>query len=1165
MDTFKKALRASQGLDSALNPVINMADPRSGELLDGVNQGYFIEKNSVQEYDPTRTYDEGFIVQYEGRLYIASSDITTPESFNPDHWTSNRTDAQWLDLNHTTNNVLSSGEHAHLNTQGSSFGVSLPSNPVPGDSVVLHDKTGLVYLRPVTVDGNGKLIGTESSYTISIPESTVYFYYTTTGNWVTTVDYKPKVSLISSSTTSETSPYRLASQERAFGKTSSSKTWLMLPEFPNDGDQVTLYDIDEKNSINYTQLTVSNPAHSIRTFGGTLQTIESNLLGEISLFFDAAQQQWITYASDIRPRVRQVYSSITAEPFNRLLISHEDQDSITVTLPVRPYDANWVEVLDTLSSATSTVRVIVHQDAIANGTKIVGDGSTYLKQKYSDLPADQDSIPRVTEYTFPAGNQGFQACFAFNTSTNEWFVAAQDYRIDVVDEANPGRPGIIALATQAEVDAQNYAPDSETDTVVPDKAVTPETLDGRRASEVLAGLVRVATAAETQLPTTGNHRDDIAVTPKKLNDRTATETRRGVAEIATQTETRSTTNDTHIITPKKFHAAQAEEGLSGVVQLVSTSGNSATSRAGVGTGVFDSTDHLKALTPETLSEYVATETQRGTLWIATQSEANTNTELNPSDTAIITPKKLAARTATESRRGLGRLATSAESLATSGSGEAWDSTFITPQTLNNRTSTESRRGVAEIATQTEVNSGSDNTRIVTPLKLKTWLSGTRVTVVEDSGLTIDGDIWSGIELDIQDASETQRGTLQIATQTEANAQSSALDDVAITPAKLNARRANTGLYGIIRTATTTEVDAAATTVLDAAVTPALLTRWTRTSPNSRSTTTRYGTLKNATAAESWVGNTTDGSTKDYTQYSNNGVAVSPLALNYALQNYLPLDAKAFDSNLLDGLNSTQFARSDTSDVINGVYTFNDNEIHIKGPNPRVGFIDETDVSSTRELYYQAGDIGFTDGDNIWQFKVASNGNTNVYGNIEVDGTGVFGSSIKENEASANGNSPGSGTLRTKYLGINNNAVSASKLNTARTITLTGDLTGSFVFDGSGNVSTSIQVNNNSHAHSGENITSGTVSNDRLKKSSRDDSGIVRVTNDLRTIDPTDSSDPHLALSAGAGKALSERIDQFTPDGGVGESVAYRDYIQIGSVRLATNDQGVLEFTYGHAI
>jgi hypothetical protein len=49
------------------------------------------------------------------------------------------------------------------------------------------------------------------------------------------------------------------------------------------------------------------------------------------------------------------------------------------------------------------------------------------------------------------------------------------------------------------------------------------------------------------------------------------------------------------------------------------------------------------------------------------------------------------------------------------------SKVVTPSTLSGRTATETRTGIAEIATQTEVNDGTDDARIVTALKLKTLL------------------------------------------------------------------------------------------------------------------------------------------------------------------------------------------------------------------------------------------------------------------------------------------------------------------------------------------------------------------------------------------------------------------------------------------------------------
>jgi len=60
-----------------------------------------------------------------------------------------------------------------------------------------------------------------------------------------------------------------------------------------------------------------------------------------------------------------------------------------------------------------------------------------------------------------------------------------------------------------------------------------------------------------------------------------------------------------------------------------------------------------------------------------------------------------------------------------------------------------------------------------------------------------------------------------------------------------------------------------------------------------------------------------------------------------------------------------------------------------------------------------------------------------------------------------------------YLGLNANAVSASKWVTARTITAAGDVSGSVSIDGSANKTFTMTVANDSHSHSNYSATSHT--------------------------------------------------------------------------------------------
>lgn len=69
---------------------------------------------------------------------------------------------------------------------------------------------------------------------------------------------------------------------------------------------------------------------------------------------------------------------------------------------------------------------------------------------------------------------------------------------------------------------------------------------------------------------------------------------------------------------------------------------------------------------------------------------------------------------------------------------------------------------------------------------------------------------------------------------------------------------------------------------------------------------------------------------------------------------------------------------------------------------------------------------------------------------------------------------GSGASGTWGINITGNAATATKLQTVRTISLTGDVTGSGTFDGSNNLSITTTVADNSHNHNASNITAGTL-------------------------------------------------------------------------------------------
>ena len=152
--------------------------------------------------------------------------------------------------------------------------------------------------------------------------------------------------------------------------------------------------------------------------------------------------------------------------------------------------------------------------------------------------------------------------------------------------------------------------------------------------------------------------------------------------------------------------------------------------------------------------------------------------------------------------------------------------------VNLPTASETVRGPLEIATQAETDTGTDDTRAVTPLKLATKPvlqateavvgGGELATQAETNTGTDDLRIVTPLKLanatSLLQATDTQKGALEIATGAEVI---TGTDNVrAITPLALQSLTSLATRRGIIELATQAEVDAGADT--DRAITPATL-------------------------------------------------------------------------------------------------------------------------------------------------------------------------------------------------------------------------------------------------------------------------------------------------------------------------------------------------------
>lgn len=690
--------------------------------------------------------------------------------------------------------------------------------------------------------------------------------------------------------------------------TSASAINIKLPRFANHGDIINFVDLDKLNPLYHTIVTTYDETTSVQEVG--THSIEGRTSIDGFLMFDDNEKLWRLFDGDSKARLRIITTNSNIRPNEEVMVfgaNNGTTQTIELQLPTDISVGDTVKISMNYMRKGQTVKIkAAGEDKIASSVQLL------QFPKRSEYPPEAEWVT-VQELVFN-GETNYVPVLELayiEDSDGKYWVVQQNVptveRVDSLNDSTRARLGVIALATQAQanVDLEN-SPQKEL-------AITPETLANRTATETRRGIARIATTAQVNQDTTFSFADDIIITPKKLNERTATETRRGVAEIATQQETNTGTDDTTIITPKKLQARQGSESLSGIVTFVSTAGATpASSRELNGTNVYNKNTNNLVVSPKALDQYKATPTQQGAVILAVESEVIAGQSQEGWANAVVTPETLHKKTSTDGRIGLIEIATQSEVNTGTDYTRA-----VTPKTLNDRRATESLSGIAEIATQVEFDAGVDDTRISTPLKIKTRFNSTdRTSVVALSGLVESGTLWDHYTLNILEANETQRGTLRVATQVEAAA--GTLDNVLITPKKLLGTKSTEAQEGVIKVATQSE------TVTGTSANTAVSTKkfkWIVQSESTWAATTAIrGFVKTSSGSITFVGNDTVGSTQDLELYEKNSYAVSPYELNRVLANYLPLKAKAVDSNLLDGLDSSQFIRRDIAQTVNGSLT-----------------------------------------------------------------------------------------------------------------------------------------------------------------------------------------------------------------------------------------------------
>ena len=404
-------LRGLHGIDANANRVVNVARPDdTTESLrqDAINLEYFIEKNTTQEFDESRTYPAGFIVNFEDTLYISKWDIldvSTGLGVKPtdiinqpvdetdsNPWSIIRTDRSLVHVNQSTTYYTELSKFYLVNSDNDVSILRLPDasarHMVSGQRVTIID-SGNARNFPITVvpDGSASIDG-KTEYKIYTNKDEVRFIWDG-ANW--SIDRRKDLveHYINSNDTSESNYHELYVNE-SLAVTAIDDFYVELPPYANIGDIISInsysHDLIENNDV----IVKVNAATSHKINVGKLSLQNTPLdtfkfsAKEHILFKYSNNNLWEIHTKD-SDSIEIVTGNATLKNYKHTIINTLNKtNDITLTLP---QDMTHGQSLN-LSNVYQNENCNIKLQCLANGPRInnfKGDVNNIIFKKYSDI------------------------------------------------------------------------------------------------------------------------------------------------------------------------------------------------------------------------------------------------------------------------------------------------------------------------------------------------------------------------------------------------------------------------------------------------------------------------------------------------------------------------------------------------------------------------------------------------------------------------------------------------------------------------------------------------------------------------------------------------------------------------------------------------------------